>query len=197
MKRRAFLRSFSIAVAAAALIGPARAERQFDFFNAVFGARRAFSYRGKQLVPYDGPERPGTIIIRTDQRYLYYVLPGGQAIRYGVGVGREGFEWSGVAMVGRKEVWPDWHPPKEMIARELAQYGRQLPDVLPGGPDNPLGARALYLYANGQDTMYRIHGTNAPETIGQAMSSGCIRMLNEEVIDLWERTPVGAKVIVM
>ena len=158
--------------------------------------RKNVQYSGRRLVPWSGPERPGTIVIVTRERALYHILPGGRAMRYGVGVGRAGFQWSGVAYVGRKAIWPDWRPPREMIRRELVQYGRRLPDMMPGGIDNPLGARALYLYKNGRDTMYRIHGTNAPQTIGKAVSSGCIRMLNEEIIELFDRVPVGTKVIV-
>jgi lipoprotein-anchoring transpeptidase ErfK/SrfK len=158
---------------------------------------RGSSYRGKEIVAYPTNEQPGTIVINTGERRLYYVLGGGQAIRYGIGVGREGFQWSGVAKVGAKREWPAWHPPADMIERELVQYGRQLPSRMEGGPGNPLGARALYLYEGGRDTLYRIHGTNEPRSIGLATSSGCIRMLNEEVIDLYNRVPMGAKVIVV
>ncbi|MFW6077018.1 MAG: L,D-transpeptidase [Hyphomicrobiales bacterium] len=155
------------------------------------------NYGGKEIVAYPTNEKPGTIIINTSERRLYYVLGDGQAIRYGVGVGRQGFQWSGVAKVGAKREWPAWHPPADMIERELVQYGRQLPARMEGGPGNPLGARALYLYEGGRDTLYRIHGTNEPRSIGLATSSGCIRMLNEEVIDLYNRVRMGAKVIVV
>jgi lipoprotein-anchoring transpeptidase ErfK/SrfK len=148
-------------------------------------------------VTFQTNEQPGTIIVNTQERRLYYILGDGQAIRYGVGVGRQGFEWAGVAKVGGKQEWPAWNPPAEMIERELVQYGRQLPTRMEGGPANPLGARALYLYQGSQDTLYRIHGTNEPRSIGTATSSGCIRMLNEEVIDLYERVTMGAKVIVL
>jgi lipoprotein-anchoring transpeptidase ErfK/SrfK len=161
------------------------------------GSGGASSYGGKQIVSYPTNEAPGTIIINTGERRLYYVLGGGQAIKYGVGVGRQGFEWSGVAKIGAKREWPAWHPPADMIERELIQYGRQLPSRMEGGPGNPLGARALYLYEGGRDTLYRIHGTNEPRSIGLATSSGCIRMLNEEVIDLYGRVNMGAKVIVI
>jgi lipoprotein-anchoring transpeptidase ErfK/SrfK len=154
-------------------------------------------YRGKETVPFQTNEQPGTIIVNTGERRLYYVLGGGQAIRYGVGVGRQGFEWSGVANVAMKREWPAWHPPADMIQRELIQYGRQLPARMEGGPGNPLGARALYLFQGSRDTLYRIHGTNEPRSIGTATSSGCIRMLNEEVIDLYNRVRIGAKVIVL
>jgi lipoprotein-anchoring transpeptidase ErfK/SrfK len=162
-----------------------------------YQASRGSGYSGKEIVSYQTAEAPGTIIINTSERRLYYVLGGGQAIRYGVGVGRQGFEWSGVAKIGGKREWPAWHPPADMIERELVQYGRQLPTRMEGGPGNPLGARALYLYQGSKDTLYRIHGTNDPRSIGLATSSGCIRMLNEEVIDLYDRVAMGAKVIVL
>ena len=159
--------------------------------------RRNFRYTGKQVVDYPGSEKPGTIVINTRERTLYLVRPDGKAIAYGVGVGRAGFRWSGRARVGRKAEWPAWHPPKEMIERELRQYGRKLPERMEGGPNNPLGARALYLYVGGKDTLYRIHGTNQPNTIGQALSSGCIRMLNDEVIDLYDRVDIDTPVVVL
>ena len=144
-----------------------------------------------QTVRYDGSERPGTLVIDTTDRHLYLVLGDGRARRYGVGVGKPGFEWAGSHKVTRKAQWPSWRPPKEMIAREAAK-GHMLPDFMEGGPENPLGARALYLGS----TLYRIHGTNQPWTIGQAVSSGCIRMRNIDVVDLYERVPVGTRVIV-
>ena len=139
--------------------------------------------------------RTGTIVVHTKECLLYLVQPGGEAIRYGVGVGREGFGWSGVVKIGRKQEWPEWRPPAEMRRREAAK-GHILPVVQEGGPDNPLGARAMYLYKGGRDTIFRIHGTNAPGSIGGAVSSGCIRMLNEDVIDLYERVKVGTRVVV-
>ncbi|WP_185984878.1 L,D-transpeptidase [Aureimonas mangrovi] len=142
-------------------------------------------------VVYEGPHRPGTVVIDTRARYLYLVEPNGRAMRYGVGVGKEGFSWKGSETITRKAEWPGWTPPRQMIARERAR-GVVLPAHMPGEPDNPLGARALYL----GDTLYRIHGTNQPWTIGQAVSSGCIRMRNEDVIDLYGRVPVGARVVV-
>jgi lipoprotein-anchoring transpeptidase ErfK/SrfK len=141
----------------------------------------------RQIVSYATHEAPGTIIIDTPNTYLYYVLGSGRAIRYGIGVGRTGFTWSGVQSITRKAEWPDWTPPPEMIARQP-----YLPRYMAGGPNNPLGARAMYLGG----TEYRIHGTNAPQTIGTHVSSGCIRLTNEDVIDLYSRTSVGAKVIV-
>ena len=137
-------------------------------------------------------EAPGTIVVDTGARYLYYVLPDGKAQRYGVGVGREGFGWSGRVRVGRKAEWPTWTPPAEMRKRQP-----YLPVSMPGGPDNPLGARALYLYDGGRDTLFRIHGSNEPWTIGHRVSSGCIRMRNEDVIELYGRVPVGARVVVL
>jgi len=145
-----------------------------------------------QEVAYAGPEKPGTIIIDTTQNFLFLVEEGGRARRYGVGTGKPGFEWAGSHAVTRKAEWPDWRPPAEMIARER-EKGRNLPAHMPGGPENPLGARALYLGS----TLYRIHGTNQPWTIGHAVSSGCIRMRNEDVVELYERVGVGTRVVVM
>ncbi|MDH2405466.1 L,D-transpeptidase [Bradyrhizobium sp. SSUT18] len=142
----------------------------------------------KQIVSFDRSEPAGTIVIDTNNTYLYYVLGQGRAIRYGVGVGREGFTWSGVQSVSRKAEWPDWHPPAEMIARQP-----YLPRFVAGGPGNPLGARAMYLGSS----EYRIHGTNDPTTIGKFVSSGCIRMTNEDVTDLFSRVDVGARVVVL
>jgi lipoprotein-anchoring transpeptidase ErfK/SrfK len=142
----------------------------------------------RQMVAYATQEAPGTIVIDTPHTYLYYVLGGGRAIRYAIGVGREGFTWSGVQKVSRKAEWPDWTPPAEMIQRQ--QY---LPRWVAGGPGNPLGARAMYL----GETQYRIHGTNDPTTIGKKVSSGCVRLTNEDVIDLFGRTNVGTKVVVL
>ena len=191
-------RSFILAGAAGLVVSqPALAKTKFNFTSGLNSSSSGPAYRGKEIVNYPTKEKVGTIIINTRERRLYKVLPGGKAIKYGVGVGRAGFEWAGVARVGRKAEWPAWRPPAEMIERELAKYGRQLPEVMEGGPKNPLGARALYLYQGKRDTLYRIHGTNAPQTIGKALSSGCIRMLNEEVIDLYNRTRTGTKVIVI
>jgi lipoprotein-anchoring transpeptidase ErfK/SrfK len=145
-----------------------------------------------RVVDYPTGERPGTIVIDTRARFLYVVLEGGKAQRYGVGVGREGFGWSGRVAVGRKAEWPTWTPPAEM--RQRQPY---LPVSMAGGPNNPLGARALYLYDGGRDTLFRIHGSNEPWTIGHAVSSGCIRMRNEDVIELYNRTSVGTRVIVL
>ncbi len=154
-------------------------------------------YRGKQIVAYKTSEKPGTIIVNTRERALYFVLRGRRAIRYGVGVGRQGFTWKGTANVQRKAKWPAWYPPETMRRRELRKNGRRLPKVMKGGIKNPLGARALYLYRGGRDTLYRIHGTNNPGSIGRAASSGCVRLLNEEIVDLHNRVRIGAKVIVI
>lgn len=142
----------------------------------------------RAVIDYRTSEAPGTIVIDTGNTTLYYVLGGGRAIRYGVGVGREGFTWSGTQTVTRKAEWPDWHPPAEMIARQP-----YLPRFMAGGPGNPLGARAMYLGSS----VYRIHGTNDPSTIGKFVSSGCIRLTNEDVTDLFSRVTVGTKVVVM
>ena len=145
-----------------------------------------------QEVAYDGPQKPGTIVIDTTKNFLYLVEKDGMARRYGVGTGKPGFEWAGTHKVSAKREWPDWRPPAEMIAREKAK-GKYLPTHLAGGIQNPLGARALYLGS----TLYRIHGTNQPWTIGGSVSSGCIRMRNEDVVDLYERVDVGTTVVVM
>ncbi len=150
----------------------------------------------RKKVRIETKERPGTIIIDTSRKFLYFIEGNGRATRYGVGVGREGFGWAGTVKVGRKAEWPDWRPPARMIARERKK-GRIIPTYMKGGINNPLGARALYLHRGGRDTIYRIHGTNQPWTIGQNMSSGCIRMMNSDVKHLYRRTPIGAKVIVI
>jgi lipoprotein-anchoring transpeptidase ErfK/SrfK len=142
----------------------------------------------RQIVSYSGNDRPGTIVIDTSERFLFLVQEGGKAIRYGVGVGRDGFEWTGSKRITRKAEWPDWRPPEQMLRRRP-----DLPRFMEGGPDNPLGARALYLGSS----LYRIHGSNEPETIGQAVSSGCIRMRNEDVVDLYDRVRVGTTVRVI
>jgi lipoprotein-anchoring transpeptidase ErfK/SrfK len=155
----------------------------------------------RRAVYYPSAETPGTIIVDVQNRFLYFIEGNGRAIRYGIGVGRQGFTWSGTATVHDKQEWPDWYPPREMIERkpELMSQVSTLQSGLgvAGGPTNPLGARALYLWQNNKDTLYRIHGTNEPWTIGTNVSSGCIRMVNQDVIDLYQRTPVGAKVIVL
>jgi lipoprotein-anchoring transpeptidase ErfK/SrfK len=146
----------------------------------------------RALVDDPTEERPGTITVDTKNRWLYLSLEGGKAMRYDIGVGREGFEWTGRVYIGRRAEWPAWTPPPAMLKRRP-----DLPRVMEGGIDNPLGARAMYLYNSRGDTMFRIHGTNEPHTIGQAVSSGCIRLLNDDVIDLYSRVKVGTPVVVL
>lgn len=145
----------------------------------------------RHIVDFQRKEQPGTIVVDTENRFLYYVLPKGKAIRYGVAVGEQGMDWSGVARVGAKREWPSWTP----TAGERARLG--VPAFVPGGPQNPLGSRGIYLFQDGRDTLYRIHGTNQPEYIGQAVSYGCIRMTNEDVIDLYKKVNMGAVVVVL
>ena len=142
----------------------------------------------RQIIKFPNHEAPGTVIIDTANTFLYYILSNDKAVRYGIGVGREGFTWSGVKSIARKAVWPDWYPPAQMIVRQP-----YLPRMVAGGPGNPLGARAIYI----GDTDYRIHGTNDPTSIGKRASSGCIRLINDDVIDLYNRVTLGAKVIVL
>jgi lipoprotein-anchoring transpeptidase ErfK/SrfK len=158
----------------------------FEQAGGVYGLFSA-SPIPRQTVRYDGPHRPGTIIINTSERRLYLVQNDGTALKYGIGVGREGFQWAGTQSITRKAEWPDWRPPSQMLKRRP-----DLPRYMPGGPANPLGARAMYLGSS----MYRIHGSNEPETIGTAVSSGCIRMTNDDVIDLYNRVRVGTTVVV-
>jgi lipoprotein-anchoring transpeptidase ErfK/SrfK len=145
----------------------------------------------RQTVAWTGGQKPGTIVVDIDERFLYLVQGNGTAIRYGIGVGRQGFSWRGTAVVGRKGVWPDWTPTTTMVSLKP-----DLPRHMKGGVDNPLGARALYLYQDDRDTLFRIHGTNEPWTIGERVSSGCVRMLNEDIHDLHSRVPVGTTVLV-
>jgi lipoprotein-anchoring transpeptidase ErfK/SrfK len=188
-------------VVAATVISTQASANPFDFLNTNRQPSQATAYANpnedtselradlrRQVVNYPSNEAPGTIIVDTPHTYLYFVMGGGKAMRYGIGVGREGFTWSGVKTVERKAEWPDWTPPPEMIQRQP-----YLPRFVAGGPSNPLGARAMYL----SGSVYRIHGTNAPSTIGGQVSSGCIRMVNDDVIDLYSRVHVGTKVIVM
>ena len=184
--------------AAALLVGatfaPAQAATRTDTFDPIglfsepSSAPPAATAIPREVVSLPGHHAAGTIIVSVSERRLYYVLGGGQAIRYGVGVGRPGFEWTGMKAVTRKAEWPAWTPPAQMLRRRP-----DLPRHMAGGPDNPLGARAMYLGGS----LYRIHGSNEPESIGQAVSSGCIRMLNEDVVDLYERVRVGTRVLVM
>ncbi len=198
--------SLTALIAAAALsCGTARAEPMVAYLNAPAQNQMMPQYQAmpaeqddaagpmdprlqRQIVAYSTIEAPGTVVIDTPHTYLYYVLGNGQAIRYGIGVGREGFTWSGVKQIARKAEWPDWYPPQQMIARQP-----YLPRMTAGGPGNPLGARAMYIGG----TEYRIHGTNNPATIGKHVSSGCIRLTNADVSDLYERVQIGAKVVVL
>ena len=171
---------------------PIRRRRRRTARNA-----RLSSYKGKEFVSYDTPEEPGTIIVDTSERALYLVLEDGEALKYGVGVGRAGFAWKGAAHIRRKAKWPNWYPTENMRRREWKKNRRRLPRMVKGGPNNPLGARALYLFQNGKDTYFRIHGTTQPNSIGRSVSNGCIRMINEHVQDLYERVPIGATVTVL
>jgi lipoprotein-anchoring transpeptidase ErfK/SrfK len=230
LSRRAFLRDAATAGAALLLAGcvgtpengqPVAVLPQMPFFGGsepdyalmyapIYGER--FPIPGIDLatidpaflrreVPYVTADAPGTIVIDPAAHYLYYVLPGGRAVRYGVGVGKQGFEWSGVATINSKQEWPDWYPPPEMIARrpdiqaQLVQLQSGM--GVAGGPGNPIGARGMYLWQNGIDTLYRIHGTTEPHTIGTSVSSGCIRMINQDAIDLYNRVPIGTEVKVL
>ena len=176
----------------ASLVAPASAALWYNPDTNHFEERDATASRGgspikKQIIDYQTNQRPGTIVIETGERRLYLVLEDGKALRYGIGVGREGFTWAGTNRITRKAEWPGWTPPPAMRKRVP-----DLPAFMPGGPDNPLGARALYIGS----TLYRVHGTSEPWTIGQAVSSGCIRMTNDDVMDLYERVQVGARIVV-
>jgi lipoprotein-anchoring transpeptidase ErfK/SrfK len=186
---------YGLACAFVALATPAAAFTEIDPLTRQplysYGAdefRAQASPVPREIVAFDRRYAPGTIVISTNERRLYLVLGNGQAMQYGVGVGRPGFEWGGTKTITMKREWPDWRPPADMLRRRP-----DLPRYMSGGPDNPLGARAMYLGGS----LYRIHGSNEPETIGQAVSSGCIRMTNEDVIDLYSRVKVGARVVVL
>ncbi|WP_371747313.1 L,D-transpeptidase [Acuticoccus sp. I52.16.1] len=175
-----------------AMYGP-RPEERFPIPAVDLSKIEPEFYRREVLDPTG--ERPGTIVVDTASRYLYLVREDGRALRYGIGVGRAGFSWSGTAIIRRKQEWPTWTPPAEMIARDpdLEPYREGMEPSL----SNPLGARALYLYQNGQDTLYRLHGTQEAYSIGRAVSSGCVRLINQDVIDLYDRVPVGTRVVVL
>ena len=194
MKRGVFAAALALAVAFGTLPASAIQSSSCFFLGCLFKGSR-FGGGGATRATVEFPEsskyKPGSIIVRTPERALYYVMGDGKAMRYRVGVGREGFQWSGNSRIVRKAEWPGWTPPIQMIARERAN-GRIIPAFMPGGPNNPLGARALYIGG----TIYRIHGTNQASTIGGAVSSGCIRMMNNDVIDLYQRVDVGAQVYV-
>lgn len=164
-------------------------------YSPDYGNYRVERRYRRKTVRYDGYEAPGTMVVNTQERYLYYVEGGGSATRYGVAVGEEGLTLKGEAYVGRKAEWPSWTPTASMIRRKprLAQYA----GGVEGGPNNPLGAAALYLYRGGQDTLFRLHGTNEPWSIGHAVSNGCVRLTNDDIVHLYSRTPIGAKVIII
>jgi len=187
------IRAFALLIAAVTLLaGAGQAQAQFFDSRDIMGGGPNFNPGGsspipRQTVNFAGNYAPGTIFINTAERRLYLVLPNGQALRYGIGVGRDGFRWGGIHRISAKKEWPSWTPPSQMLARRP-----DLPRHMAGGIDNPLGARAMYLGS----TLYRIHGSNEPETIGQAVSSGCFRMTNDDVTDLYNRVSVGATVLV-
>ena len=194
--------ALAVALAGCSTIGPMR------IFSDDYGPRTDAGYQlpripiskvprkyHRQIVRYETKEKPGTIIVDTNEKFLYFVMGDGEAMRYGIGVGREGFEWHGTARIALKREWPTWTPPKEMIRRqpELAKWANGMPP----GLSNPLGARALYLFNKNGDMGYRLHGSPEWNSIGHAMSSGCIRLMNQDIIDLYDRAQTGAKVIVM
>ncbi len=178
-----------------AMLYAARPDTRFPL-DAVDLTRINPTYLRREVaLPANIPDRPNSIVVDPRNRFLYYVEPGGRATRYGTGVGREGFAWNGAATIQRKQDWPTWTPPPAMVRRDPS--ARPWAAGMPGGPTNPLGARAMYLYRDGRDTLYRIHGTNQPWTIGTAASSGCIRMLNHDVVHLYERVSIGTRVTVL
>jgi lipoprotein-anchoring transpeptidase ErfK/SrfK len=187
----------SVGAAYAAMYGPVT-DRFFVPGAPLSQIHRAFL---RTAVRYESAEPAGTIVIDPPARFLYHLQEGGMAVRYGVGVGRTGYGWSGTATIKDKQEWPDWYPPAEMLERqpELWEHMHRLRSGIgmPGGPGNPLGARAMYLWQGNKDTLFRIHGTFEPWTIGRNVSSGCIRMINQDVINLYDRTPIGSKVLVL
>ncbi|WEK49513.1 MAG: L,D-transpeptidase [Candidatus Kaistia colombiensis] len=178
----------------ASMYGPI-ADEPFPISSIDLGKINPRYYRQVVDLPSEIDAQPGTIVIDPYNHFLYLAFENGKALRYGVGVGRDGFAWSGDATIRSKQQWPKWHPPKEMQARDPA--AAKWPEGMPGGPGNPLGARALYLYQGKVDTLYRIHGTTQPWSIGKSLSSGCIRMMNQDIIDLYSRAPIGTKVKVL
>jgi lipoprotein-anchoring transpeptidase ErfK/SrfK len=182
----------SIATQAAPKMYWDQVKRKFVEYDGGRLMTRGGSSIKRQEIKYNGPYGPNTIVVNTKERRLYYIYAKGKARKYGIGVGREGFEWAGTHNITRKAEWPGWTPPPEMIARERAK-GRILPAYMEGGVRNPLGARALYIGS----TLYRIHGSNEPWTIGRAVSSGCIRLTNDDIVDLYDRVKVGTKVVVI
>ncbi len=193
MNRRLFLLGLTTSAASMPAAATIAAAEKFPISRAEI-AKVPPKFRRRTVRFYDSYE-PGTIVVDTRRKYLYLVQGDGRAIRYGIGVGRQGFSWSGNAVIKRKAKWPTWTPPAEMVERD--DFAAEWADGMPGGPRNPLGARALYLYQGNVDTLYRIHGTFVPSSIGKAVSSGCIRMINADVADLYDRVPTGTRVIVV
>lgn len=204
--RRAFTGGLAVAATGVAAPSPSLADEMPTDWSTYYGpeaedhgkvykktnfARIDGEWR-RQLVKYPSDEPQGTVVVDTKNHHLYVIFENGTALRYGVGVGRDGFQWFGRATVDRRALWPDWTPPPEMLKRKP-----ELPRHMSGGPDNPMGARALYLYRDGRDLGYRLHGTNEPWSIGSDGSSGCIRMLTEDIMDLYQRCPIGTKVLVL
>ena len=189
-------RFFSSSVAASLAFGltnPASAKIHFPINTS--DVNKVPSLYKRRIVSFIGDQEPGAIVVDTHRKFLYLVQADGKALRYGIGVGKQGFSWSGDAIIRRKAKWPRWTPPAEMVERD--PLAAEWADGMPGGPDNPFGARALYLFQGNVDTLYRIHGTAIPASIGKAVSSGCIRLLNADVVDLYERVPVGTRVVVL
>lgn len=192
MDRRRFVSAISTLAIAAMTTGAQATPEPFPIAQSEI-QKVPQKYR-RRMVRFERGFAPGTIVIDTRQKFLYLVQPGGRALRYGIGVGRQGFSWSGTAVIRRKAKWPRWTPPASMVERD--EFAAEWAGGMPGGPRNPLGARALYLFQGDVDTLYRIHGTFVPSSIGKAVSSGCIRMLNADVADLYERVPIGTRVVV-
>lgn len=192
MNRR-FFTTAALPFLAVVLSGTATAKDHFPINNADIN-KVPSQYRRRE-VNFRGNYEPGSIVVDTHRKFLYLVQSNGKALRYGIGVGKQGFSWSGDAIIRRKAKWPRWTPPAEMVERD--PLAAEWADGMPGGPANPLGARALYLFQGNVDTLYRIHGTAIPASIGKAVSSGCIRLLNADVVDLYERVPLGTRVIVL
>lgn len=193
MNRRAF--AFGLSMVALVKLSSATRAAEEPFPISQDDARRIPKKFQRRMVRVDFAYPPGTIIVDTANKYLYLTVGKGKAMRYGIGVGRQGFSWSGRAVIRRKAKWPTWTPPAAMVERD--DFAAQWANGMPGGPQNPLGARALYLYRGNRDTLYRIHGTTVPSSIGRAVSSGCIRMINADVADLYDRVPLGTEVVVL
>lgn len=192
MNRRFFVGAASFAALTAMSKG---ANAKLHFAINQTDVNKVPSVYRRRVVTFLGDYEPGTIVVDTHRKFLYLVQSEGKALRYGIGVGKQGFSWSGDAIIRRKAKWPRWTPPPEMVERD--PLAAEWADGMPGGPENPLGARALYLFQGNVDTLYRIHGTLVPSSIGKAVSSGCIRLLNADVVDLYERVPTGTRVVVL